>query len=328
MKIFVTGGNGFIGSHLVAKLIERGDTVSCLVRDPKRADHLQQMGAQLVAGDITNRTILQEPIRGTDAVFHLAGLYKFGLKYVPQMRSINVEGTCNVLETAAELGVPHILHTSTVGVFGNTHGIVVDEAYRCKEEDLESLYEQTKWEAHYKVAVPLQQKGAPLIILQPGGVTGAGDPSPHVTQVDYYLRRVPIGFGTKAGFTWAHVDDIAEGHILALERGKNGEAYVLAGPPITWKQIMESWERLTGIPAPKIWAPNWMMRLTERSAELMERMGIDLEVTGEGVAALIDSTFWATADKAKRELGWHSRPPDDTSRDILEYEMKRLGMTK
>ena len=94
--------------------------------------------------------------------------------------------------------------------------------HRCSLEDLPSEYERTKWEAHYDVAVPMQKKGTPVIITQPGGVTGAGDVGPHMQVVDFYLNRFPLGFGAKSGLTWAHVDDIADGHILALEKGKAG----------------------------------------------------------------------------------------------------------
>ncbi len=328
MKIFVTGGNGFIGSHLVAQLVARGDTVICLVREPNRAPALQALGAHVVRGDITERASIKDALRGADAVLHLAGMYKLGRKFFSMMHAINVDGARNVLETAAELGMPKIIHTSTVGVFGNTLGKIVDETYKVSKEILTSAYERTKWEAHYEVAVPLQQKGAPIIITQPGLVTGAGDPSPHIQQVDLYLQRTPIGFGANAGITWAHVDDIADGHIRALARGKPGEAYILAGPACTWKQLMESWEPLTGIPAPKIWAPNWMINLARQSVDILERMGINLEYSAEGMAALVDYTFWGTANKAKRELEWQPRPIDETSRDVLEYEMKKRGMKR
>src|SRR5581483_3806351 len=149
MKIFVTGGNGFIGSHLVAQLAARGDTVICLVREPNRAQDLQTLGAHVVRGDITERASIKDALRGADAVLHLAGMYKLGRKFFSMMHAINVDGARNVLETAAELGVPKIIHTSTVGVFGNTFGKIVDETHKVSKEILTSEYERTKWEAHY-----------------------------------------------------------------------------------------------------------------------------------------------------------------------------------
>lgn len=323
MKAFVTGANGFIGSRLAQKLAARGDTVICLVRDPRRAQDLTGRSIELVKGDVTDRASLVEPMRGADVVYHLAGMYKFGPQFLASMRAVNVDGARNVLETAAGLGVPKIIHTSTVGVFGNTQGKIVDEAYRSKQEEMVSEYERTKWEAHYEVAVPLQKKGAPVIITQPGGVTGPGDTSPHMTQMEFFLNRLPIGFGAKSGITMAHVDDIAEGHILTAERGKNGQAYILAGPAITWKQAAAMWQSITGIPAPKIWVPGWTMALNARALGLLESIGLRLPFAAEGLATLVDYTFWATAAKAKRELNWTSRPLEETYRETLEYELKK-----
>jgi nucleoside-diphosphate-sugar epimerase len=326
MRTYVTGGNGFIGSHLVRQLLQRGDRVVCLARSPQSMRRLQDAGAQIVQGDITDRAALAGPMRGADVVYHLAGLYKFGPKYTPQMRAINVDGARNVLETAAELGVPRIIHTSTVGVFGNCNWRPRDESYRSKKQDMSSEYELTKWEAHFEVAVPLQARGAPVIITQPGIVTGPGDPSPHMTQVDFYLRRVPMGFGRDAGITWAHVDDVAEGHLLAAERGRPGQSYILCGPSLTWKELIESWEPLTGIPAPKIWAPNWMIKSSQSALGLLERAGLKLDLAAESFETLVDYSFWGTADKAKSELGWRPRSLDDVSRAVLYHEMKNRGM--
>ena len=212
MKIFVTGASGFIGSHLVSKLIARGHTAICLVRDPSRAALLAQQGAQLALGDATNRDSMREPMRGADAVFHLAGWSALGIRRdeINRMRAVNVDGTRNVLELAVELGVPKILCTSTVGVFGNTRGQIVDEGFRAAKDSLQTEYERTKWAAHYEIAVPLQQRGAPVLILQPGGVTSAGDSARHVVLYRFFLQRIPVMFGARSGLTWAHVDDIAK----------------------------------------------------------------------------------------------------------------------
>jgi nucleoside-diphosphate-sugar epimerase len=325
MDIFVTGATGFIGGRLVRKLIARGDSVVCLVRDPAKADQLRQLGARLVRGDIREPGSLAGAMAGAAAVVHLAASLELGRRHARLMRAINVDGTRNVLGTAVALGVPRIVYTSTIAVFGNTHGAIVDETYRCGKEQLTSAYERTKWEAHYDIAVPLQQRGAPIVIVQPGGVTGAGDTGPHMPQIDFYLRRVPVGVGASSGYTWAHVDDVADGHLLALERGAPGEAYILAGPAMTWKQAMELWAQITGIPAPKLWTPAWMVPPVQGLLDLIERAGASLPVSAEGLGATRDYTYWASADKARRELGWTSRPAEETFREVLAYELKRRG---
>ena len=323
MKIFLTGGTGFIGSALVPQLIQRGDTVVCLVRDPGKAALLTRAGAQLAPGDITNRDIVRTAMRGADAVIHLAGMYEFGRKYLATMRRVNVDGARIVLETAAELGVPRIFHTSTVGVFGNTHGKIVGENYRIDKKELPSEYERTKWEAHYEVAVPLQKQGAPLIITQPGGVTGIDDTSPHATLYDYFLNRTPIMFGANSGLTWAHVDDIAGGHILALERGTPGEAYVLAGPSLTYREVFDLWSKLTGIPSSKLWVPSWVVGAMQPVVAALERSGLPLPVASEAMASLKDYTFFASSVKAKRELGWQLRAVEDLFRQVLNDRIRK-----
>lgn len=323
MKIFVTGANGFIGSHLVPNLIKRGHAVTCLVRDPRKAERLAATGAVLAAGDITNRESMREPMRGADAVFHLAGWYAIGNHDKARMQAINVEGARHTLELAAELGVSRILHTSTVGVFGNTRGQIPDETYRVGKEAMGSEYERTKWAAHYEVAEALQKQGAPVIILQPGGVTGAGDVSPHISVLEFFLRRMPVMLGEKSGFTLAHVDDIAEGHALALERGVPGQNYILAGPCLTYRQVFEMLEKISGIPATKLWAPSWMAAGMSKLAGMVETLGVRMLLSAEALELSADYTFWGNADKAKRELGWQPRPVEDVLREILEDVKQR-----
>jgi len=322
MKYFVTGATGFIGGHLVAKLIARGDQFTCLVRNPDRATGLAKLGATLVKGDVADRAIMCDAMRGVDGVFHIAALYKLGLEFKDQMYGANVDGTRHTLEAAIEAGVPKIVYTSTVGVFGNTHGKIVDESYRVEMRSLASEYERTKWAAHYEVAVPLQQKGAPLVIVQPGGVTGPGDTSPLNLVYDFYLNRMPIMMGPQAGVTVAHVDDIVDGHILAMEKGRTGESYILAGPPLTYKQMLEMWQTICGIPAPKLWLPGWTASLSSQLVGGLERVfKLKTALSSEALATQADYTFYATADKAKRELGWQPRPLEQTFKEVLDDKL-------
>jgi len=322
MKFFVTGATGFIGGHLAQKLIAQGHQVTCLARNPDKATNLTKLGATLVKGDVSDRAVMREAMRGVDGVYHIAALYKLGLEFRDQMVAANVEGTRHTLEAAVEAGVPKIVYTSTIGVFGNTHGQIVDETYRVAQQGLKSEYERTKWAAHYEVAVPLQQQGAPIVIVQPGGVTGPGDTSPFNTVYEFYLNRMPVMMGRQAGLTVAHVDDIADGHLLAMEKGRSGESYILGGPPLRYKQIMEMWQAICGIPAPKIWLPGWTAGLSASLAGGLETfLKLPMAMSSEALNALADSTFYATADKAKRELGWQPRPIEETLKEVLDYKI-------
>ena len=329
MKYFVTGATGFIGGHLVPKLIARGHSVVCLVRNPAKAEALAKLGTTLATGDVTDRESLRAPMRGVDGVFHVAAWYAVGNLDRAKMQAANVDGTRNTLELAIELGISKIVYTSTVGVFGNTHGQIVDETYRVDQRELSTIYERSKWAAHYEVAVPLQQRGAPIVIVQPGGVTGPGDTSPQNDVYKFFLRRMPIMFGATAGLTWAHVDDIAEGHILAMEKGRAGEAYIIAGPTLTYKETMQAFEKITGIPAPKLWAPDWMTIGTGKFMGLLERaFNARLSISSEALSTLANYTWYVTAAKAQRELGWQPRPLEQTFKEVLDYKrakMKKAG---
>ena len=323
MKAFVTGANGFIGRHLVSALVGRDYAVTCPVRDPSKAISLTEMGATVVTGDVTDRESMRETMQGSDAVFHLAGMYKLGRSHWHRMLAVNVDGARNTLELAAELGVPRIVHTSTVGVFGNTRGQIVDESYRVEKEEMGSEYERTKWAAHYEVGVSLQRKGYPIIIVQPGGVTGAGDKSPHMALIDTFLQRTPVMFGAKSGLTLAHVGDIAEGHVLAAEKGRTGESYILCGPALTYRQLFQMCENITGIPAARIWVPGWMAAAMSGVVGAIESLGMRMPLSAEGLASLADYTFWATADKAGRELGFSVRPVEEVLSEVLEFEIRK-----
>ena len=180
VRVFVTGATGFIGGRLVHRLRERGDDVVALVRSPDKALGLERAGVELVQGDLTDTDAISRGLRGAEAAIHGAAIYKVGIPTSEheQMYDTNVRGTERVLDAAIEAGVPKILYVSTVNVFGNTHGDVVDERYErsTSGNGFLSYYDQTKYEAH-QVALDRIAKGAPVVIVQPGGVYGPDDHS-------------------------------------------------------------------------------------------------------------------------------------------------------
>ncbi|MGH2524099.1 MAG: NAD-dependent epimerase/dehydratase family protein, partial [Anaerolineales bacterium] len=258
MKAFVTGGTGFIGKHLIDHLLAHEYEVTALVRTFERARALPR-GMRTAPGDVTKRETMRAAMQGADVVFHVAALYTVGVrpKDRERMYRINVEGTQQVLELAAELGVSKIVYTSTGAVYGNTHGQVVDESYQPAGHAFASEYERTKYLAHYEVAVPLQQRGAPVVIVCPGMVYGPGDTSQWGRVLRLYARRrLPVMIGPDNALAWTHVDDVVAGHHLAAEKGRAGETYILAGPPLTYREFFRAAERATGLPAPRVWLPS------------------------------------------------------------------------
>lgn len=320
MKTFITGGTGFIGRHVVQKLIERGHVVQALVRSQRGAAQLEAMGAQPVWGDITASESMHDAIRGSDAVFHLAAWYKVGARDTRKAELINVEGTQNVLELAFNLKVPRILYTSTIAVYGDTHGALPDESYVPPSEPFLTEYDRTKHLAHYQVALPLIQRGAPITILMPGAVYGPGDPSLlGQTMSLFYRGFFPIVLGPEMTLTYAHVDDVAEGHLLALEKGKPGEVYHLTGPALTLGEAMKMWAEASGQRAPLFSIPAKAIKpLAPLVGALANRLPLP-EVISRDALAIVDATYLGRADKAISELGWTRRPPALGFRETFEY---------
>ncbi len=307
MKAFVTGGTGFIGRHVVRKLLGRGYEVTVLAHSPQSGADLQQIGARIVQGDINDRESMRAAMQGSDVVFHLAGWYKLGAKDWMNAEAINVAGTRNVLRLAYELGVPKIVYTSTVAVLGDTKGQLVDETFFQGGPFL-TEYDRTKWLAHYKVARPLIEQGAPVVIVMPGGVYGPGDHSLLGQLMErFYRGQLFVIPGYDFVWTYAHVEDIAEGHILAAEKGRIGESYVLAGPAVPLGEVIDFWGQLTGKPVPALRIP---ARLIKPFIPLLEMLGETIslpELLSADGARVLSATYMARADKARAELGWRTR---------------------
>src|SRR5215471_13727738 len=192
MNYFVTGATGFIGGRVARQLLAAGHEVITLARTPSKAQALVALGVTVHAGDITDKESLRIPMTGVDGVFHIAAWYKIGARETSQAETINVGGTRNVLEMMKELGIAKGVYTSTLAVFSDTKGQMVDESYKYTGSHL-SEYDRTKWKAHYEVALPMMQAGLPLVIVQPGLVYGPGDTSAiHSSWVTYLQGKLPI----------------------------------------------------------------------------------------------------------------------------------------
>jgi nucleoside-diphosphate-sugar epimerase len=230
------------------------------------------------------------------------------------MSRVNVDGARTVFETALEAGVPKIVFTSTAGVCGDTKGKMVDETYHAPLEALRTCteYERTKWRAHYEVALPMIAEGAPIVIVMPGGTFGPEDHSVVGELMKSYARgRLPVLPDKETTFTYTYVDDIAEGHILAAERGRTGESYMLAYKPIPLAEFTDLWAKVSGrrkipVKIPAAWVrPSWvLMALIEKVAPLPPL------ISSEAIREL-GITWIVSSAKAQRELGWKPRPIED-----------------
>ncbi|MBN1147339.1 MAG: NAD-dependent epimerase/dehydratase family protein [Anaerolineales bacterium] len=320
MKAFITGGTGFIGERLTRALLGRGYQVNALARSHAGAAKLQALGATPVRGDIAAIKSMRAGMKGCDMVFHLAGWYKHGSRDWEKAEAVNVNGTRNVLGLACELGVPKILYTSTVAVNGDTHGYLADETYLSPAGPFLTEYDRTKWMAHYKVARPMIEQGAPIIILMPGAVYGPGDTSLVGQLMRYfYMGLFPVLPGPELTLCYTHIDDVVEGIILAAEKGKPGESYILAGQVATLAEITQLWAQITGRRAALLHVPG---RYVKPFAPVMARLGTRFPIPpilSRDAIAILEATYIARSDKARQQLGWQTRPLADGMRETFEH---------
>jgi dihydroflavonol-4-reductase len=319
MRYALTGGTGFVGSHLARRLRDAGHDVVAVVRDPQKADALTALGVQVVAGDVTSRSSLVTAFRGADGVFHVAGWYHLGSDHPEQAWAVNVQGTRNALDAAREVEAPRVVYTSTVAVNSDTHGEVRDETYRFTGPHL-SVYDHTKAEAH-KIAERYAAGGLDVVIVMPGGIYGPGDTS----QIGGLIRqtarghRVPAPAGLR--LCMAHVDDIATGHVLAMERGRAGESYMLAGPQTSLVEVLQITAEIAGGKGPIV-LPDRVVAGSARVMGAVERM---LPVPGTYRAESLRASrvsYLGSPAKAMAELGWFARDLPTGLAETVEFDLR------
>jgi dihydroflavonol-4-reductase len=328
MKVFVTGGTGFIGGHVIRALRARGDEVRALVRNPDKGRPLAELGCELVSGSLESRAAIASGMEGCDAAIHGAAVYEVGIPESEHraMYEANVIGTENVLRAALETGVGRVVYISTVGAFGNTKGQVVDESYQHPGGGYTSYYEETKVEAHRVAKRLIDDEGLPCVIVQPGGVYGPDDHSALGRQMNQFLAgRMPMIAFPDLGMNMVHVDDVAAGVLLALDQGKVGESYVLGGQITTMRELIDTLARVSDRKAPKRALPTSLMKAMTPLGPVVGKVMNQ----GPNLRELINSadnvTFWARHDKAMAELGYSPRGLEQGLRDTLEAEGKLTG---
>ena len=319
MRAFVTGGTGFIGGHLVERLRARGDEVVALVRNPAKATKLRDLGCQLVQGDLGDDRSIEQGVNGCSSVFHVGAVYEVGIppSQRPAMYDANVRGTERVLDAAARAGADRIVYVSTINVFGNTRGRVVDEGYRRPGDDFLSYYDETKFLAH-EVALDRIGRGYPVVIAQPGGVYGPGDTSQIANFVDL-IRRGRLKFLTfpETGLNFLHVEDCVDGILLVHDKGRIGESYVLGVEITTMGDAIRRVATILGRKPPKIVIPPSMVKMSIPLAPLVTRMMRLPPNLREIIKAADGVTYWASDERARRELGYSPRDLDTGLRQYL-----------
>ena len=324
MLWFLTGATGFLGGVLARELRAAGHDVRALVRSPEAARGLADLGVSLFKGDVTDKASLRAPMEGADGVYHVAGWYKLGVRDRAAAVGTNIDGTRNVLETMRELRIPRGVYTSTLAVNSDTHGQVVDETYQFNGRHL-SVYDWSKHEAH-KIALRAIDEGLPLVIVQPGLVYGPGDTSGVRTMLIQYLERKLPMIPSRSAYSWAHVQDEARGHMLAMAEGTPGRNYFLAGPVHTIAEALETAESITGIPAPRLRIPPAILKGVASALRVLDPLlPLPPAYAPESLRVLAGVTYLGSSARARTELGWHARPLRDGLRETLRHELRLLG---
>lgn len=321
MKVFVTGGTGFIGSRTVTRLVAGGHDVRCLVRSPSATPPLRDRGVRLAPGDLTRKDTLLEGMKGCDWVINIGAAYSFWTADRRSYGAVNVEGARNVMEAALETGAAKVVHVSSVVVYGKPAVSPVTEqvppsAVRCSEY-AETKYqgERIAWELH-------QARGLPLVVVYPGAVLGPADPKASGEYIQNLIgRRMPATVLTDASFPWVHVNDVAEAIVRAAERpGNVGERYLLVAENLTFGQINQIIAEISGVALPRFRLPDplvmggaafltAMARFTKKPPML--GMSLDQMRTMRN-AAVIDGS------KAERELGIRYTPVRQALKEAIE----------
>ena len=295
------------------------------VRSAEKGRALEQIGCELVIGDLSESTAIAAGLEGCDAAIHGAAVYEVG---IPQsehraMYEANVLGTERVLRAALEAGTPKVVYVSTVGAFGNTHGEVVDETYEHPGKDFTSYYEQTKYEAHQIAKRLIAEEGLPCVIVQPGGVYGPDDHSAIGSQINQFLAgKMPLMAFPDLGMNMVHVDDVAAGILLALDKGKPGEAYVLGGEITTMREMIATVGRVADRKPPTRSFPTPLLKALTPVGPLVGKVMNQRPNLRELISSADGVTFWAKHDKAIAELGYSPRGLEEGMRETLAAEGK------
>jgi dihydroflavonol-4-reductase len=320
MKALVTGATGFVGAAVARALLAAQWEVRVLARKGSDRRNLKGLPVEVEEGDLTDVSSLERAAAGCPALFHVAADYRLGARDPSQLYEANVEGTRNILNAARRAGVQRMVYTSSVATIGiPKDGTPGEEATPNSLENMIGHYKRSKYLAE-EVVREAAREGMPVIIVSPSTPVGPGDVKPTPTGqlvLDAAGGRMPAYVDT--GLNIVHVDDVAAGHLLAYERGKAGERYILGGQDMTLREILGLIASLVGRKPPRVRLPYGVVLpiayLAEGYATLTGRSG---RITLEGVRMSRKLMFFSSA-KAARELGYRSRPPADAFADAIRW---------
>ncbi|HEY9616428.1 MAG TPA: NAD-dependent epimerase/dehydratase family protein [Microcoleaceae cyanobacterium] len=317
MKALVTGANGFTGSHVVQALNQRGDQAVGFVRQSSNLSRLADCQVQLVYGDITDRAALKTAMADVDVVFHTAAYVELGIVNATEMERVNVDGTRAVLEVAQAVNLPKLVYCSTIGIFGDTQGHVIDETFQRQQQNFSSAYDRTKYEAQQLVD-QYAAAGHFAVSVMPSGIFGTDDPH-FVPVLKQFLKGGLKFWAGGARITGiVHVDDLVTAMLLALEKGQSGDYYIISAGDLSTQEMFEVLSREAGVPVPAE-APEALVRLVGNLLDPIGRLfSWQPPLSRERVHYVYDRCVRVDGSKARRELGWNPRSPEATLKELVQ----------
>ncbi len=324
----VTGANGFVGAHVVRALVARGAHVRALVRGGADTRALDGVDCEIVLGDLRDLESIERAVRGSDEVYHVAADYRLWVLDEASMYAANLGGTRNLLAASKRSGVKKIVHTSTVGALGIGADKVGREDTPVALKNMVGPYKRSKFLAE-QVALEAAREGLPVVIVNPSTPIGALDYKPTPTGriiVEFLKRRMPAFMET--GLNLVCVEDVARGHLLAAERGRIGEKYILGGENLTLQMMLQRLAAISGMPAPRVKIPYAVAFGFALGAEAVART-----VTHRAPRASLTEVRMARkkmffdSAKARAELGYEAAPIDDGLARAIEF-FRRIGIAR
>jgi len=322
MTTLVTGATGFVGSHVARQLVNEGHAVRILARRTSNFGVLEGLNVERVGGDLRDAASLERAMQGVRRVFHIAADYRLWTRRPDEIYESNVQGTRRLLEAAAQAGVEKFVYTSTVATIAVPRpGALPNEETHAAVDEMIGHYKRSKFLAEQE-ALRAAAEGVPVVIVNPTAPVGPGDWKPTPTGrilLDFLNGKMPAYVDT--GLNVVAVEDVAAGHLLAAEKGRIGERYILGARNMTLKQILDALSAITGRPAPRVRLPHAIALAAGYANEFYSRLaGREPQIPVEGVKMSRHRMF-VESDKAERELGYKSSPVEAAlERAVRWYE--------
>lgn len=321
MKVFVTGATGFVGSHIARALAAEGAELRLLVRPTSRKDNIADLRAETVVGDLRTPESLKKAMEGCEFVFHVAADYRLWVRDPQEMYRANVQGTRAIIQAAQQSSVRRVIYTSSVATMGFTkEGHIAGEDSPVSIKDMVGHYKRSKFMAE-EIALEAGRKGASVVVVNPTTPIGEFDIKPTPTGrivVDFLKRKFPAYVDT--GLNLADVKEVARGHLLAMEKARPGERYILGGENLTLKQILDKLAAMTGLSSPTMKAPH----AVAMGFAIFDQFFTGI-IMGKEPRATIDAVkmgrkkMFASSAKAERELGYKVLPVEDALRRAVAW---------